>query len=406
MSSTTSTALPVHGHCDPRFANVREVFAECLASDRELGAAIAFTLNGESVVDLWGGYADEARTREWERDTIVNTYSTTKGMTALCAHQLIERGEIKLDEPVATYWPEFAQAGKADVPFRWLLSHQVGLPAIRKPLPPQTLYDWDAMCTAIAETEPWWKPGTQHGYHPVTYGFLVGEVIRRVSGKTVGQMFRENVAEPLGVDFHIGLDPKHHHRVSDLLGSIAPAAPKDDAAGSAPEIKIKGPLGDFMRDMRDPNTMVGAAFNNPPIRTGAHNTPEWRQAEIPAANGHGDARSLARIYGALACGGEVDGVRLLEPESILQARTEQASGPDITLAKMPMRFGLGFMLRTKFMPLSPSENAFGHPGAGGSIGMADPDAGVGFGYIMNKMGMGLVGGATGFAVLKAFFEAR
>jgi CubicO group peptidase (beta-lactamase class C family) len=403
-ASTTSSDVPVHGTCDPRFENVREVFAKCVASSKEVGAAIAFTLDGESVVDLWGGYADESCTREWERDTIVNTYSTTKGMTALCAHRLIERGLIRLDEPVAKHWPEFAQKGKEKVPFRWLLSHQVGLPAIREPLPPETLYDWDAMCAALASTEPWWEPGTQHGYHPVTYGFLVGEVIRRVTGKTVGQMFREEVAEPLGADFHIGLPPEHHHRVSDLLGSIAPAKPKD---GSAPApVKIKGPLGDFMRDMADSTTMVGAAFNNPRIRSGAHNTAEWRQAEIPAANGHGNARALARVYGALACGGEVDGVRLLEPQSIVQARTEQASGPDQTLANMPMRFGLGYMLRSEFMPFSPSENAFGHPGAGGSIGMADPDAGVGFGYVMNKMGMGLVGGATGFAVLKAFFEAR
>jgi CubicO group peptidase (beta-lactamase class C family) len=401
---TESDPVPVHGHCDPRFENVREVFGECLAGRKEVGAAIAFTLDGESVVDLWGGYTDETRTQEWEQDTIVNTYSTTKGMTALCAHRLIEQGLIRLDESVATYWPEFAQKGKDKVPVRWLLSHQVGLPAIRETLPPETLYDWDAMCAALAATEPWWEPGTQHGYHPVTYGFLVGEVIRRVAGKTVGQMFRDDVAEPLGADFHIGLAAAQHHRVSDLIGGLVAAKPKDGT--NAPKIAIKSPLGDFMRDMSDATTMVGAAFNNPRIRTGSHNTPEWRQAEIPAANGHGNARALARIYGALACGGEVDGVRLLEPESILQARTEQASGPDQTLAQMPMRFGLGYMLRSDFMPLSPSENAFGHPGAGGSIGMADPDAGVGFGYVMNKMGMGLVGGATGFATLKAFFEAR
>lgn len=397
-------AFPIHGHCDPRFSEVRDIFAAKLAN-HEVGAAIAFDLNGESVVDLWGGYTAEDHAQEWERDTIVNTYSTTKGMTALVAHRVIEQGLIDLDAPVASYWPEFAEAGKAEVPVRWLLSHQVGLPAIRKTLPPETLYDWDAMCAALAESEPWWKPGSQHGYHPVTYGFLVGEVIRRATGKTVGQLFREDVAEPLQADYHIGLAPEHHKRVSDLIGGITPERPAAPPKQGQPVARIKGPMGDFMRDMVDPTTMVGAAFNNPEIKYGAHNTSEWRRAEIPAANGHGNARALARIYGALACGGEVDGVRLLEPDSITRARTEQASGPDATLGQMPMRYGLGYMLRSDFMPLSPNESAFGHPGAGGSIGMADPQAGVGFGFVMNKMSMGLVGGPTGFSVLKAFFEA-
>ena len=402
--SKSDLAAPVQGHCDPRFAKVREVFEERVPK-HEVGASIAFTLNGESVVDLWGGYKDKAHTEVWDRDTIANTYSTTKGMTALVAHRLVEQGKIDLDAPVANYWPEFAAAGKQEVPVRWLLSHQVGLPAVRETLPSETLYDWDAMCAALAATEPWWTPGTKHGYHPVTYGFLVGEVIRRASGKTVGELFRQDVAEPLGADFHIGLPESEHGRVSDMIGSIAP--PKTDAKTESgkPAIRIKGPMADFMRDMADPSTMVGAAFNNPRIRSGAHNTKEWRNAEIPAANGHGNARALARIYGALACGGEVDGIRLLDPESITRARTEQVSGPDATLASMPMRYGLGYMLRSDFMPLSPNESAFGHPGAGGSIGMADPETGVGFGFVMNKMSQGLVGGPTGFAVLKAFFEA-
>ena len=404
MTESETKPVPIEGHCDPRFARVREIF-ETQVAKNEVGAAIAFTLNGESVVDLWGGYATKDCAQPWERDTIVNTYSTTKGMTALVAHRLVEQGLIDLDAPVAQYWPEFAAAGKQDVPVRWLLSHQVGLPAIRETLPPETLYDWDAMCAALAATEPWWTPGEKHGYHPVTYGFLVGEVIRRASGKTVGQLFREDVAEPLGADFHIGLPESEHGRVSDMIGSLAPPKTTAKTESGKPALKIKGPLAEFMNDMADPTTMVGAAFNNPRIRSGAHNTAEWRKAEIPAANGHGNARALARIYGALACGGEVDGVRLLEPESIRQARTEQVKGPDATLASMPMRYGLGYMLRTDFMPLSPNPNSFGHPGAGGSIGMADPDSGVGFGFVMNKMGMGLVGGPTGFSVLKAFFEA-
>ena len=399
-----ATPVPVDGQCDPRFAAVRETFEKCVAK-QEIGASIAFVLDGELVVDLWGGYTSKDQAEPWGPDTIANTYSTTKGMTALIAHRLVEQGKIDLDAPVAEYWPEFAKAGKQDVPVSWLLCHRAGLPAVRETLPGETLYDWDAMCTALAMTEPWWTPGEKHGYHPVTYGFLVGEVIRRVSGKSVGTLFREDVAEPLGADYHIGLPASEHGRVSDMVGSLAPPKETRKAGSDEPAVRLKGPMADFMRDMTDPTTMVGAAFNNPHIKAGAHNTAAWRSAEIPAANGHGNARALARIYGALARGGETDGVRLLEPDSITRARTEQASGPDATLGSMPMRYGLGYMLRSDFMPLSPSENAFGHPGAGGSIGMADPDAKVGFGFVMNKMSQGLVGGPTGFAVLKTFFEA-
>ncbi|MCA9502859.1 MAG: beta-lactamase family protein [Spirochaetaceae bacterium] len=426
---------PVHGHCDPRFAKVREVFTKRIADGKEIGAAIAFTLDGEPVVDLWGGYYAEgqgASEREWERDTLVNTYSTTKGMTAICAHRLVEQGRLDLDAPVADYWPEFAQAGKAEVPVRWLLSHRVGLPAIRRDMPHGSLYDWDAMCAALAESEPWWTPGTRHGYHPVTFGHLVGEVVRRIDGRSLGRFFREEVALPLDADFHIGLSESEDHRVSDLIGTLAPTRAQRDAAdraaargsaadGSRTDAESASRGADdaakadsaspaaapssFLRDMSDPTTMVGRAFNNPWMRANDMNTRAWRAAEIPAANGHGTARALARIYGALARGGEVDGVRVLERESIERARTEQSAGPDATLGGLPMRYGLGFMLRSPVMPLSPSPAAFGHPGAGGSIGMADPEAKVGFGFTMNRMGVGLTGGQTGFAVLRAFYEA-
>ena len=394
-----SETPPIHGHCDPRFEAVRQVFAENLESGNDLGAGVAFTLHGEPVVDLWGGFLDLEHTQPWERDTLVNLYSTTKGMTAICAHQLMERGRLDVDAPVADYWPEFAAGGKASIPVRQLLCHQAGLPAIRKPLETSVLYDWEALTAALAEQEPWWEPGTRHGYHALTFGHLVGEVIRRVSGQSVGNYFRENVAEPLDADFQIGLPDKDHARTSTLHGRLIGGDPK--ASGS----EIPEPLKAFMRDMADPTTMTGGAFNNPRIPPDAVNSAEWRRAEIPAANGHGTAQSLARIYGALACGGEVDGVRILDGETIERAIEVQAEGPDAVLGGMPMRFGLGFMLRSPIMPLSPSPRAFGHPGAGGSIGMADPDAGVGFGYTPNKMQMGLVGGAGAFAMIKAFFEA-
>jgi CubicO group peptidase (beta-lactamase class C family) len=393
-----SDAVPIHGHCDPRFARVREIFEAGLASGTDLGAAVAFTLDGEPVVDLWGGYQDLDRTREWERDTLVNVYSTTKGMTAICAHQLVEAGKLDLDAPVAEYWPEFAAKGKGGVSVRDLLSHRAGLAGIREPMPPESLYDWEAMTAALAASEPWWEPGTQHGYHAVTYGHLVGELVRRISGKSVGTYFREHVAGPLEADFHIGLPAEHDVRTSDLHGRIG-----GKVSGEAAK-RLPKALADFMRDMADPDTLTGAAFNNPRIKPGQHNTRGWRAAEIPAANGHGTARALARIYGALARGGEIDGVRILEPESIERAVVEHSNGPDAVLAGLPMRFGLGFMLHSPVMPLTPSGRAFGHAGAGGSLGIADPDARVGFGYTLNKMQMGLVGAAGAFAMLKAFFE--
>lgn len=391
----------VHGHCDPRFDSVRAVFEKRIEAKQEVGAAIAFSLDGELVVDLQGGHVDRERTREWQRDTLVNTYSTTKGMTTICAHRLVEQGRLDLDAPVARYWPEFAQAGKEKIPVRWLLCHKAGLPAIRKPMPAESLYDWNAMCAGIAEAEPWWEPGTKHGYSPVTFGHLVGELIRRIDGRTVGELFREDIAGPLGADYHIGLAASEDNRVADMIGGLMPARADRETSG----VRLKGPLAQFMRDMGDPSTMVGAAFNNPPIPIGAVNSRAWRGAEIPAANGHGTARALARIYGALACGGSVDGVHVLDRETIERACEEQASGPDATLGGLPIRYGLGFMLRSETMPFSPSPRAFGHPGAGGSIGMADPDRRVGYGFTMNKMGSGLTGGQTGYAVLHAFFEA-
>jgi CubicO group peptidase (beta-lactamase class C family) len=396
MSSDT---VPVHGHCDPRFERVREIFTANLGAGHELGSAVAFVLDGEPVVDLWGGWLDLERERAWQRDTLVNVYSTTKGMTAICAHQLAERGELDFDAPVAAYWPEFAAGGKGAVTVRDLLCHRAGLPGVRKPLPHGALYDWDRFTQALAEEEPWWEPGSRHGYHAVTYGHLVGEVIRRISGRSVGTFFRENVAEPLEADFHIGLGAEHDERTSNLHGKLV------DPESMPAQDKLPEFLREFMRSMTDPSTMTGAAFGNPPQKKGDVNSREWRAAEIPAANGHGTARALARIYGALARGGEVDGVRILEPHTIEAAIVPHAEGPDAVLGGLPMRFGLGFMLRSPIMPLSPSPRAFGHPGAGGSIGMADPDARVGFGYTLNKMQMGLVGGPGGFAMLKAFFKA-
>ena len=372
-----SAALQIQGVCDPRFATVREAFAENFTKRGDVGAAVCVYVGGKSVVDLWGGFANTAHTKPWDQNTIVSVASTTKGMTTLCTHMLVERGLLDLDAPVVHYWPEFVQAGKETIPVRWLLSHRAGLPAIRKDMSPQSLYDWSAMTGALAETEPWWEPGTQHGYHALTFGYLVGEVIWRISGKSVGQFLREEVTGPLATDFFIGVPESEDHRAADILPD-PPPLPGDTTQW------------DIIR--RDPTSMIGRAFLNPPRGAAVTGSRAWRAAEIPAANGHTTARALARIYGTLAHGGTLDGVHLLHPATINAAIVEQACGPD-AIVPFPTRFGLGFMLTQPKLPGDPSPGippfgpharAFGHPGAGGSIGFADLDGQVGFGYVMNQ----------------------
>jgi CubicO group peptidase (beta-lactamase class C family) len=364
--------LKIEGTCDPRFSRVRDAFAANFESGLEIGAAVAAYVDGKPVVDLWAGHADQKRTRPWTRDTLVNIYSSTKGLAAMCAHRLVDQGKLDLDAPVARYWPEFAQAGKDKLPVRYLLSHRAGLPAIRKQLPPESGYDWNAMCAALAAEEPWWVPGTKHGYHAITYGWLVGEVIRRISGKTPGTYFRDEIVAPLGLDAHIGLDAKDDARTADIV----PAPPPPPGAPN--------PMAELMSD---PNGVTFKAVANPlmVLDPKVVNGRAWRGCELPSANGHATARSLAKAYAALARGGDIDGYRVLNKDSIARCYTEQSVGMDEVL-KQKTRIGLGFMLSQPETPLGPNPHTFGHPGAGGSIGFADPDAKVGFGYVMNQMG--------------------
>jgi CubicO group peptidase (beta-lactamase class C family) len=363
----------VQGKCDARFRPLKEAFARNFEEYGEIGASLAVMVDGRMVVDLWGGFMDAARARLWERDTIVNAYSTTKGMVAACAHRLVERGLLNIDAPVAKYWPEFAQGGKQSLPVRYLLCHKAGLPAIRDPLPMGTLYDWDAMAAALARQTPWWEPGAKHGYHAVTFGFLVGEVIRRVSGKSVGTYFRDEIAAPLGIDFHIGLAAKEDTRTATMLPSPPPDPDSEEAKLVAATFS-------------DLESATAKALMNPPdlIVPDVVNTRQWRAAEIPASNGHGNARALARFYGALASGGKLDGIRMLEEQTIERAITEEASGID-EITRVPSRFGLGFQLTRPEMRLGHGQRGFGHAGMGGSLGFADPDARIGFGYAMNQM---------------------
>ena len=367
-----TTTLAIQGVCDPRFETVKEAFAQNFADYGEVGAAVAVMVGGRLVVDLWAGHADAALSRSWQQDTIVNVFSTTKGMTAICAHRLADQGLLDIDAPVAKYWPEFAQAGKDEIPVRYLLSHRAGLSAIRKLLPPGSAYDWERMTSALAAEEPWWQPGSKHGYHALTFGYLVGEVVRRISGKSLGTYFSDEVAGPLGLDLHIGLSEQDDARVAEMLPMPLPEPGEDNLIAKA---------------FSDPQSMTFKAFANPPdlMVPGTVNSRPWRVAEIPAANGHADARSLARIYGALAQGGELDGIDVLSLGAIDRARVEQSYGDDAVLLGLLSRFGMGFMLDLPEHRIVPQSDIFGHPGAGGSIGFADPEAGLGFGYVMNKM---------------------
>jgi CubicO group peptidase (beta-lactamase class C family) len=375
--------MSVEGTCAPRFESVRAAFAASFAAGREVGASFAATLDGAPIVDLWGGFADAACTRPWERDTIVNVFSTTKAMTALAAHVLVDRGMLDVDAPVARYWPEFAQAGKRDLPVRHLLSHRAGLAAIRTPLPRAALYDWERMADALAGETPWWEPGRASGYHAITFGYLVGEVARRIAGTTLGAFFRDEIARPLGADFHIGLDAADDGRVAELV-------PPPTAANA--------------RGALDPGSLLAKVMANPPITPDIANTRAWRAAEIPAANGHGNARSVARVMTALACGGTVDGVRLLREETLARAIAVQADETDLVLG-FPIRWGLGFMVASEHVPFGPNPRTFGHGGWGGSLGVADQDARLAWAYVMNRMSPGTTGDSRAAPLVAALYAA-
>jgi CubicO group peptidase (beta-lactamase class C family) len=383
--------VKIEGTCDPRFERVKEVFADSFANGIEVGAAVAATLDGKPIIDLWGGYADKAESKPWTRDTLVNVYSTTKGLAAICAHRLVDQGKLDLDAPVAKYWPEFAQAGKEKIPVNQLLSHRAGLPAIRKQLPMDAYFNWNVMCSALAAHEPWWEPGTRHGYHAITFGYLIGEVIRRITGKTPGTYLRDEIARPLNLDMHIGVDASFDARIAELIGAPPPPPGKPDQ---------------FAEMASDPESVTFKAVANPRpvIDPALINSREWRGAEVPAANGHATARSLAALYGALARDGKANSYQVLTPESIKRAYTEQANGPDLVLGVVS-RWGLGFALTQPAVPIGPNPRTFGHPGAGGSVGFADPDARLGFGYVMNQMGSDALIDRRAAALFNAIFAA-
>ena len=372
----------IRGSCDERFKGVSDVLAANLDREADLGASVAVTREGDLVVDIWGGYADDQH-RPWDRDTITNVWSTTKTMTALCALILADQKELDINRAVSDYWPEFGAGGKRNVVLlRHLLGHTAGLPGWSEPMTVEDLYDWEKATSLLAAQEPWWEPGTASGYHAVTQGYLVGEVIRRVTGQTVGTFFREQVAGPLDADFHIGLDPAEFGRVSNV---VPPPAFSDAALAAFPEMALR-------------------TFSNPPLQAEPSWTDGWRRAEIPAANGHGNARSVASIQAIMANGGEAGGRRFLSPAGVETALQEQSNGTDLVL-NVPVRFGVGYGLPSPDIPISPSERACFWGGWGGSLILVDMDNRMTFAYMMNRMAEGLVGDERGFGLAIAVYQA-
>lgn len=355
-------AVRVEGVVDPRFADVRDAFASNFAAGLELGASLCIGVDGSVVVDIWGGHADVNRSRTWERDTVACAYSCTKGVVAMAALALVADGRLSLDEPVASYWPEFAAAGKAEIPVRWLLTHEAGLPAIAPKMRFGSLSDWRAMTGALAAQSPWWTPGTAHGYHGVTYGHLVGEVIRRVTDGSVDAFVQQRLCAPAAAVFSIG------------VGDVADLADVADVA------MLEAPTSTFF-DAWPVGGLGSKSYWNPgDCNSLEHvNSPAFRNAEIPAANGHTNARGLEALYRAFASGGGGGSRDLVD-----EASRVHVVGDDLVML-MRTAFGLGFEVTIPEFSFGPGARTWGHNGSGGSLGLVDPDAGITLGYVMNNL---------------------
>ena len=405
VSATGPNGAVVNGFCAPAYQPVFDAFVDNFRSRKEIGASIALTLQGQPVLEAWGGHADALSATPaapWNRDTVSLVFSCTKGATALCAHMLVAQGKLDLDKPVATYWPEFAAQGKGAITVRMLLQHAAGLAAIpfSMPVQPGGWADANLMASLLAQTAPWWEPGTAHGYHALTFGWLVGELVRRVSGVSVGTFFQQQVAGPLGMDFWIGMP-------SAQLGRVAPMLPATEVL----------PVEPFTAKMVDPSSLQAAVFFNlggwlglPPATPPAFNSTASLQAEIPAAGGVTNARGLATMYAALANGGAIAGTRLLPTDYTATLGLIQSALPIDRTVLVGTRFGLGYHGSIDNRATGPGlsvlmgPTAFGHAGFGGSVGFADPQARLSFGYTMNRMGAGTWVNERGQAVIDATYK--
>jgi len=377
----STSAATIHGETDTRFERVRSAFDANFAEGREVGASFAVELDGRIVVDLWGGFADAARTRPWQRDTLANVWSTTKGFASLCIAMLVDRGLVSYEQTVASVWPEFAAAGKERITVAELMSHQGGLSGATTKLSPRDYADHAAMVRLLEQQAPLFATG-QSGYHAITHGFLAGELVRRTTGTSLGRFFADNVARPLGADAWIGLPESEEPRVCEMIP--APAV----AAGNAPGLP--------------PHPAARAALANPPLKEAMPNERWWRAAEIPSANGQANARAIATIYGMLARGGEAGGRRYLSDETLREATRERIASTDLVLG-FPMRWAAGFLCNDGAL-YGPNPRTFGHSGWGGSFGCADPDRRLAIGYAMNRMNPNVLGDPRPFALVSAVYE--
>ncbi|CAA9246949.1 MAG: Putative esterase [uncultured Blastococcus sp.] len=371
----------VHGSCDERFAGVREALARHLDGD-ELGASIAVDLDGETVVDIWGGYQDPDRTTPWTQDTIVNVWSTTKCVLNLAALMLVERGDLDVYAPVGNYWPEFSAKGKKDVEVRHLMSHTSGVSGWEQPFSVRDMYDWETACERLAQQRPWWEPGTASGYHAATQGFLVGEVIRRITNKTLARFVADEIAGPLGADFQVGARERDRDRVASLV-----APPRAEPAGDV-----------------DPTSLAVRTFTAPVMSVKATASPEWRAADLGALNGHSNARGVLDVLRVLSLGGEAGGVRLLSEKTIELVFDQQSHGVDLVLGE-PFRWGIGYCLGSPVVPYVPVGRTFFWGGWGGSLAVMDLDRRLTVTYMMNAMAPGLLGSARSEAYVRAVYDA-
>ncbi|MCW5747745.1 MAG: beta-lactamase family protein [Alphaproteobacteria bacterium] len=406
LKESVGDGVTVEGRVAPGFEAVADQFLENFRSRGELGASLCLTVGGKARLDLWGGIADAKTGQVWNRDTVSIVYSCTKGATALCAHVLASRGQLDIDAPVAEIWPAFAQNGKARVTGRMMLDHSSAVPALREPVKPDGPYDWPYMTERLAAEEPFWEPGTRNGYHGMTFGWTVGELVRRVSGKSLGTFFQDEIAGPLGLDFWIGLPEAIEPRVAPLVPYVFTAS------------EAKTP---FMTALaREPKSIASLFyFNNGRWRVGGNHTREDRAAEIGAANGVTNARGLAGMYAPLANGGRLGGVTLVDSTTLARMAEVSMATHDDAALRIPTRFALGFMKSMDNRKRSIAARlwgedcdsvilgapAFGHVGAGGSLGFADPACGLSFGYTMNRMGPGLLLNDRGQALVDATYRA-
>ena len=375
--------MNIEGFCDERFARVRDEFEKNFTERGDTGACFALTLEGEYVVDIWAGHQDKALKKPWQKDTIINVFSSTKTMTFLCALVLADRGLLNFEACVADYWPEFSAGNKAQIKVKHLMSHSSGLPGFSRGFTTSELCDWNFCCDDLANQSPWWEPGTQSGYHAITQGYLIGEVIRRITDKTIGQFFKSEVADLVGADFQIGVDPNDFPRIANLI----------EAKETAPILEM------------DPDSIPGRVFAGMEDDLVAMTTSvEWKQAEIPAANGHGNARSIVRAQTVLANSGSAFGVQLLSPEGCSKALESQTNGNDLVLG-IPVNFAMGYALASEIIPISPNSNTLWWGGAGGSTVVVDTDAHACFSYVMNQMDNNIVGDPRGAALGAAVYSS-